>query len=140
MKEKHRRAVQLSKAGIDVPEDGSPFKKNNNQNVSDENEVTGKLDHQSSPENVRCDNSVLPAIGKERGNDKHSKCVRIHSAAMSKSQVVVDIGTDIVPPTMIVSDKKISTCSLEDQKHSAFILSSCDKGHETDSKVCFKTY
>ncbi|XP_008795799.2 ATP-dependent RNA helicase DEAH13 [Phoenix dactylifera] len=134
MKEKRRRAVQLSKAGIDVPEDISPFKKNS-QNVSDDNEVTGKLNHQKSdPENVCCDNSVLPAECKERYDGKHSKSVEIHSTATNKSQAVVDIGTDGVPPTMVVPDKEISTCSLEEQKHSAFISSSCDKGHETDSK------
>ena len=139
MKEKRRRAVQLSKAGIDVPEDISPFKKKN-QNVSDENEVTGKLDHQSHADSVCCDNSVLPAKGKERDDGKHSKSVGIHSAATSKSQVVLDIGKDMVPSTMVVTDEEIDTCSVEDQKQSAFIASSCDKGHETDSKVCFKTY
>ena len=122
-----------------MPEDISVFIRKN-QNVSDENEVTGKLDHQSHADSVCCDNSVLPAKGKERDDGKHSKSVGIHSAATSKSQVVLDIGKDMVPSTIVVTDEEIDTCSVEDQKQSAFIASSCDKGHETDSKVCFKTY
>lgn len=135
MKEKRRRAVQLSKAGIDVPEDILPFKNKNNQDVSEENEGTGMPDHhQSHQEKDCCDNSVLPTKKTERDDGRHSKSVGVHSITSSKVQVVVDVGTDVVPRTTVVTSKGISTCNLEDQKHSPFILSSSDKGHETNSK------
>ncbi|XP_072983257.1 ATP-dependent RNA helicase DEAH13 isoform X1 [Typha latifolia] len=121
LKEKRRRAVQLSKAGLEVPDEVSPFKKIS-QKDSEETDVTQKFD------------SVLPMKRKEQENKTLSISLGTEAEATGKSQPVMDIGLS-VPPPLAETDEDIGIKKPEDQKNSTSTLRPCQMEQGINSQA-----
>jgi ATP-dependent RNA helicase DHX37/DHR1 len=88
LKEKRRRAMQLSKAGLDVPEELSLFKRNGDQKFS---ENSDPVEHSLPPK------FVVPVQSEDPGR-VHEKNMKSDSRKAMECQPKMDVGVSISDP------------------------------------------
>ncbi|XP_077217778.1 RNA helicase family protein [Tasmannia lanceolata] len=132
MREKRRRAMQLSKAGLEVPQDEPPFKKKRRQGASSQCDDTLEYDSDRSQSKRDSHNGDLPQPNITRSDDLNSYVpLDNYLKPNCSSGVVADVGLDTTIPTPELAYKDSDTCMLDDQK--SFSIASCgyDRGKDT---------
>lgn len=93
LKEKRRRAVQFSKAGLDVPEELSLFKRNGDQKISKTSDATEKVLPAEFVEPAKCENPCR----------EHKNNIKNISMKATEYQPKMDFGVSIPEPQTVES-------------------------------------
>ncbi|XP_058073969.1 ATP-dependent RNA helicase DEAH13 isoform X2 [Magnolia sinica] len=130
MREKRIRAMQLSKAGLEVPQDGQPFqKKGSSQGSSLQNEVTMEPGSEkgSSKQDPQDGSELKPMI---TGGDCVDACGHSdnHPKPTISGALGADAGADVTLPSLEVADKDRGTCMPGDRKIFPIVSCSNDRG------------
>ncbi|XP_020272990.1 ATP-dependent RNA helicase DEAH13-like isoform X2 [Asparagus officinalis] len=140
VKEKRRRAVQLSKAGLEVPEDLSWLKSKKKKSIPcDEEAVLNHDFGQSYSRNTLMDNDAKVVECLEVDDRKHSQAAETRLEEVSKISTISDGRSNPVtpPPECIHNDSDI--CVGKEQNDAPSVLGSCKEGKDTrsqDQNVC----
>ena len=129
--------VQLSKAGLEVPEDLSPLKKKGKRITPCDEEANLNFDSgQSYQQNASSDNDLKMTKCLEDNDCNHSPVARVHLETVSKISVDVDVGSYAVTPSKEFIHKGNDNIA-KDQNSTQSISCSCDEGNITKLQVCF---
>jgi len=137
VKEKRRRVVQLSKAGLEVPEDLLPLKKKGKRSTSCDEEANLNLDSvQSYQQNASSGNDLKMTKCFEVDHCKYNPAARGHLETISKISEDVDVRSKAVTPSQEFIHKDTDNIA-KDQNSTQSISCSCDEGDSTKFQVWF---
>ncbi|GJM86775.1 hypothetical protein PR202_ga02666 [Eleusine coracana subsp. coracana] len=107
LKEKQRRAVQFSKAGLDVPEELSLFKRNDNQKVSENIVVAEQISPDKFVESAKCeDHGISYKNNTMEDSVKDMECQPVRVAVVSIPEPKTEEPCD---DALVVATQKIQS-------------------------------